>query len=210
MRVDSVRVLEILDYSTFYNQNFMEGQGWGRPIDETPPFCQPGILSMIWRAPLDIMAEGLGVRLDEVRELTERRPATRRIELPGGLGVIEEGTSAALHWRLDGIVGGEARIVLEHYNRMAPDQAPDWPTGDVYRIEIRGNPDIDAEVAIRGTDGDGNTGGCTLSAWHAVGAIPAVYAARPGILTPFDLPMVTGRGNMYESAFGYDPLDVYR
>ena len=44
-----------------------------------------------------------------------------------------------------------------------------------------------------GDDGDHNTGGLLATAMRMLNAIPAVCAAPPGLLTPFDLPLVTGR-----------------
>ena len=47
-----------------------------------------------------------------------------------------------------------------------------------------------------GEDGDHNTGGLLGTAMRILNAVPAVCAAEPGLLTPFDLPLVTGRGLM--------------
>ena len=50
-----------------------------------------------------------------------------------------------------------------------------------------------------GDDGDHNTGGLLATAMRMLNAIPAVCAAPPGLLTPFDLPLVTGRNLMATS-----------
>jgi 4-hydroxy-tetrahydrodipicolinate reductase len=42
--------------------------------------------------------------------------------------------------------------------------------------------------------GDLAVGGVLLTATRLVNAIPAVCAARPGLLSALDLPLVTGRG----------------
>jgi 4-hydroxy-tetrahydrodipicolinate reductase len=44
------------------------------------------------------------------------------------------------------------------------------------------------------TDGDHNTAGLKATAMRLVNAVPAVVAAKPGLLTALDLPLVTGRG----------------
>ena len=48
------------------------------------------------------------------------------------------------------------------------------------------------ELSMVGEDGDHNTGGLLGTAMRLLNAIPAVCAAPPGLLTPFDLPLVTG------------------
>jgi 4-hydroxy-tetrahydrodipicolinate reductase len=197
-RVDSVRIQEIQDYSSYPNAETLFGiMGFGQPLDATPTLLIPGALTVAWGAVVHMMADGLDVQIDEIREVHERKPAPRTYELP--LGTVHEGTSAALRFELQGWIGGEPRIVLEHVTRVHPEVAPEWPEspyGDGYRILIQGNPSIRAELAFRGEDGDANTGGCLSTGMRAVNAIPAVCAAPPGLLTPFDLPLIPGRHNM--------------
>jgi 4-hydroxy-tetrahydrodipicolinate reductase len=157
----------------------------------------PGTLTLAWGSVIHMMAHGLDVQLGGIREVHERCPAPRRLELP--VGTIEAGTAAALRFELQGMVGGKPRIILEHVTRMHPGVAPDWPRserGDVYRILIDGNPSISSEIAFRGENGDHNTGGCLATAMRALNAIPAVCAAPPGLLDPFALPLIPGRHTM--------------
>ena len=48
----------------------------------------------------------------------------------------------------------------------------------------------------RGEGDDANAGGCLSTGMRAINAIPAACAAKPGLLTPFDLPLIPGRHNM--------------
>jgi 4-hydroxy-tetrahydrodipicolinate reductase len=198
-RVDTVRIQEILDYSTYPNPfTLFSIMGFGQPLDAEPVLLMRGALTMAWGSVVHMMAHGLGVSLEAIREVHERRPAPRRLELR--VGTIEAGTSAALRFELQGIVGGRPRIIVEHVTRMHADVAPDWPRsehGDVYRILIDGNPSITSEIAFRGEDGDHNSGGCLSTAMRALNAIPAVCAAPPGLLSPFDLPLIAGRHTMH-------------
>jgi len=198
-RVDTIRVQEILDYSTYPNPHTLfELMGFGKPVDyDKALMIMPGSLTFAWGCSLHILAEGLGVKLDEIREVEERRAAERTYELE--IGTVPEGTSAGLRFELQGIVGGEPRIFVEHVTRIHPEVAPDWPsseTGDSYRIFIEGSPSISAELAFRGAGNDPNAGGCLSTGMRAIQAIPAVCAAEPGLLTPFDLPLLPGRNNM--------------
>jgi 4-hydroxy-tetrahydrodipicolinate reductase len=59
---------------------------------------------------------------------------------------------------------------------------------------VRGEPNYTVDLQLVGSDGDHNTGGLKATAMRLVNAVPAVVAARPGLITALDLPLVTGRG----------------
>ena len=63
-----------------------------------------------------------------------------------------------------------------------------------YRVQITGEPNYTLDLQLMGTDGDHNTAGLKATAMRLVNAIPAVVAARPGLVTALDLPPITGRG----------------
>ena len=198
-RVDSVRVMEILDYSTYdAAATLFEVMGFGGPLEATPLLLLPGVLAGAWGCALRLLAEGLGVELEEIRERSELIAHDRDLAVAGR--IVPAGTQAGMRFEVQGIVRGEPRIVVEHVTRLAPDVAPGWPTigtgGGGYRIEIKGNPDVTMELQVAGTDGDHNTGGLVLGVMRLLHAIPAVRAAPPGLLTPFDLPLLTGTGAM--------------
>jgi 4-hydroxy-tetrahydrodipicolinate reductase len=160
----------------------------------------PGVLSFAWGGTVKVLAEGLGVELEDVREVHERLPAEETIDL--GFGVVEQGTTAALRFEVQGIVGGEPRIVLEHVTRLDDALAPDWPQPvghSGYRVIVTGNPNYTCDVQMMGDDGDHNTGGLVGTAARLVNTIPAVCAAAPGLLSALDLPLVPGRGLMRTS-----------
>lgn len=198
-RVDRIRVQEILDYSTYPNPfTLFEAMGFGKPVDHDGAFMlAPGALSFAWGCSVNLIAEGLGVKLDEIREVHERVPTERTLELE--LGTLPAGSSAGLRFELQGIVAGEPRIFVEHVTRMHPEVAPHWPKsekGDSYRIFVEGSPSISAELAFRGAGDDPNAGGCLSTGMRAIQAVPAVNAAPPGLITPFDLPLIPGIRNM--------------
>jgi 4-hydroxy-tetrahydrodipicolinate reductase len=199
-RIDHVRVSEIADYSTYYQPVVMRDIfGFGQPIDDgnTPMLWQPGILSSAWGPVVRVIAAGLGVTLDEpLTEEVERRPAARdtktySLDIP-------EGTMGSVRFRVVGKVAGTPRITLEHVTRTDAESDPDWPTptsGDgCYRIEITGEPCLNVELTHHGESGDHNVSGMIVTAQRLINAIPAVVAAKPGLVSPIDLPLVTGRG----------------
>jgi len=194
-RIDSVRVMEILNYNTYMQPEVLfETMGFGQPMDHTPILLLPGILTQAWGPVVRVLAGGLGVELDEVRETYEREPAAETYET--AVGTVEKGTVAGLRFEVQGIVGGEPRIVLEHVTRMHDDVAPDWPQPlgkGCYRVMITGNPTMTMDLQIEGEDGDHNTGGLVTTAMRVLNAVPAVCAAPPGLLSVLDLPLVTGK-----------------
>jgi 2,4-diaminopentanoate dehydrogenase len=196
--VTALRVMEIVNYATYAQPTVLfDTMGFGQPLDATPLLLVPGVLSFAWGGTVKALAAGLGVELEDLREVHERRPATEKIDL--GFGVVEQGTTAALRFEVQGVVGGEPRIVLEHVTRLDDALAPEWPQPaghSGYRVVVTGNPSYTCDVQMMGDDGDHNTAGLVGTAGRIVNAIPAVCAAEPGLLSALDLPLVTGRGLM--------------
>jgi hypothetical protein len=195
-RIDEVRCLEILDYSTYDQATVLfDIMGFGRPLDEVPMLLQPGVLAMGWGSVVRQIAAGLGVRLDGVEEWHTRLPAPETFRIDSG--PIEKGTAAALRFEVRGMLGGRPAIVLEHVTRLRDDLAPGWPRpagAGCYRVEVRGEPNYTLDLRLLGSDGDHNTAGLKATAMRLVNAVPAVVGAPPGLLTALDLPLVTGRG----------------
>jgi 2,4-diaminopentanoate dehydrogenase len=195
-RVDAVRVMEIVNYATYDQPTVLfETMGFGKPLDHTPLLLIPGVLSIAWGPIVQALAAALGAPVDEIREVHEKRPAPEAFAIPSG--TVPAGTMAALRFEVQGIVRGRPAIVVEHVTRLRDDLAPEWPqpTGSgCYRIRIDGSPAMVCDLALTGADGDHNTGNLLATAMRILNAIPAVCAARPGLLTPMDLPLYTARG----------------
>ena len=195
----SVRVQEILDYST-YIPNEVEKLmgdvlGFGRPLDQTPILFHPGRLTYVWGGPVTLMAKGLGVRLDKVVERVWRHPAAQTYDVPR-FGTVRQGTADAFRFEVVGVVDGREAIVVEHVTRLRPDTAPHWPAGSAgpgYYIQVDGDPKMNCHISCVGPDGDHHSGGILLTGTRIVNAIPAVCAARPGMLSALDLPLITGK-----------------
>lgn len=195
--VEHLRVMEIVNYRQYEQPVVLfETMGFGKPLDSTPLLLIPGILSFAWGGVVKQLAAGLGVEIEELREVHERRPAPEKIDL--GFGVIEEGTTAALRFEVQGIVGGEPRIILEHVTRLDDALCPDWPqpVGEGgYRVVVTGTPSYQCDVQMTAQPGLGDPG-VIGTAGRIVNAIPYVCDAPPGLLSALDLPPVTGRGLM--------------
>jgi hypothetical protein len=173
----------------------MDGLGFGRPLDFEPWIAEPGAIATSWRAPILLIAAGLGVEVDEVRGQLDRLPTHRAIDV--AFGTIDPGTCGAVCTRAVGIVDGRAAIVVEHIIRMARDVAPDWPTSDhdaTYRVDIEGDPDIQCVMTTGVAEGHGaGHSAMTATAMRVVNAVPYVVAAPPGLLSSLDLPLTLPR-----------------
>ncbi|MGZ8763608.1 MAG: NAD(P)H-dependent amine dehydrogenase family protein [Acidimicrobiia bacterium] len=194
-RVDKVTASEILDYATYTGD--YEPMGYGKPAEFRALLEIPEILIMAWGGTVPMMADAMEVELDEITTTYDKWVTPERIEFANG--VLEPDTVAAVHFTINGMVDGDARIVLEHVNRITNDVAPEWPRGriaenDVYRVDLEGSPTIGQETILRDQAGDPVAGGCLATGMRALNAVPAVRAAPPGMLTALDLPLIAGRG----------------
>lgn len=192
-RIDRIRMREIINYATYTQpETVFEVMGFGKALDADPLLLNPGMLRLAWGGTLELVADGLGVELEEIREVHERVAADFPIETTGG--TIAPGTTAGLRFEVQGIVGGEPTIIVEHVTRMHDDVAPQWPQGHGYSVTIEGFPKLQLDLTMEDDRGDVAVGGVILTATRIVNCIPAVCEAAPGPLTPLDLPHVTGRG----------------
>jgi len=194
--ITELRVMEVVNYATYAQPTVLfDTMGFGQALDAKPLLLIPGVLSFAWGGTVKALAAGLGVEIEELREVHERKPAPDKIDL--GFGVVEEGTTAALRFEVQGIVDGEPKIILEHVTRLDDALAPEWPQPvghSGYRVIVTGNPSYTCDVQMMGDDGDHNTAGLVGTAGRLVNAIPAVCEARPGLLSVLDLPLVSGTG----------------
>jgi 4-hydroxy-tetrahydrodipicolinate reductase len=190
--VTSVRMMEIVNYATWDNPFTMfEIMGFGKTEPSQSLLLSPGSTALAWGPVVALVAEALGVELDEITEWHEVIRADRGFDIASGR--IEAGTISGMRFEIRGMIGGEARIVVEHVTRLRDEDAPDWPHGSGYRILIDGDPCVKAEVEVSSHVGDHNYAGCLGTAMHVINAIPHVVEADPGVLTYLDLPVYSAR-----------------
>jgi hypothetical protein len=195
--VDSIRITEMMDYSTYEDPGFTGVFfGFGRPLDYDAPLLSPGSISGGWGGMVHMVGDALGWHIEELHEEHERWPAPETFET--AMGRIEKGTCAGVRFELQGRVEGRPVVVAAHVNRLRADVGPEWPSlaGDRsgYRIEVTGSPSYTCEIEPRGESGDHNEAGILGTAMRVVNAIPAVCDAPLGLVSPLDLPLFTARG----------------
>lgn len=190
--IESIRVQELMDYSSYPSTDMIIGvMGFGQSPDAKVPGADLDRKGRAFRAPLMLVAEGLGATVDDI--VVDREVAVAKESYDVAAGHIEAGTVSAQRFSVSAIVGGRQAITVEHITRLGADQAPDWPAGRGWRVAIEGSPSmvLESEVGVHGEDR--NDQACLATAMHAVHAIGPVCAAAPGIRTFLDLPMITGR-----------------
>jgi hypothetical protein len=190
--VDSLAVQELLNYSS-YDSAFIlfDIMGFGRPADADVPGADPALLGGAFRAPLMLLADGLGATIDDF--LFDRQVALTDEAFDVKAGRVEAGTVSAQRFSITAVVDGRPALTIEHITRLGEGQAPDWPTGRGWKVTVEGLPSmvLEAKIAVHGEDE--NDQGCLGTAMHAVHAVVPVCAASPGIKTFLDLPTIIGR-----------------
>lgn len=189
-RVDRVRMQEIMSYAHYDDADTQfRWFGFGAPMDSPlPPYMAPGRLTRYWGPTVELVAAGLGLELDEIRETTARLATPVALEVDAGR--VEAGSVGALRFGVHGFQAGRERVVLEHITRLHPSVAPEWPQptvpDGVYRIVIEGWPSY--ELNLYGTDEHGRNFHAleAATAFRLVNRISDVCEAAPGILSPFD------------------------
>jgi hypothetical protein len=198
--VDVIRCQEIFDYSTYDQPDSVRYLiGMGQPMDYEPPMLMATVPTMVWGGQIRLMARGLGVALDELRETVDRRPLETTVSTKT-MGEFEAGTQGAVRFEVQGIVEGEPRIVIEHVTRIHPTCAPDWPAppnpSGAHRVIIEGRPRI--EVTVEATDEDENrsAGGNATAVGRLVSAIDWLVDNEPGLYDALDVPLRPAVGKL--------------
>ena len=173
----------------------MDGMGFGRPLDFTPMLANPRVIGFQWGPGLRLIADGLGFKIDEIREKFDRVPTDRDLDV--AFGTAKAGTCGAIRTQAIAVVDGREVITIEHVNKLARDLAPEW--GDmgenpVYCVRIEGEPDIACDMtaslvdpAASGSHMTSGSGAMVATAMRAVnrdslcggGEAGSIECARP-------------------------------
>jgi hypothetical protein len=190
-RIDQVYVREISNFEFYASPEIMFGMmGFGKTDAE---FARTAVRHHAWltglfRENIQLLADGLGVELDEITDTTELAYAAS--DLHPAAGLVKEGTIAGQHWEWAGIKDGCKIIVHETVWRMHRTVAPDWPQGD-HSVIIEGEPRMQINFDALWVDD-----GLLATGMHALNAVPYVVAAAAGIRTLLDLPWMMGQGTV--------------
>jgi hypothetical protein len=190
-RIDQVYVREITNFEFYPSPDIMFGMmGFGKTDAEFAVTVEryQTWLTGLFRENIQLVADGLGVELDEITDTTELAYAPT--DLNPAAGPMKEGTIAGQHWEWAGMKDGRKLIVHETVWRMHRSVAPDWPDGD-HSVTIEGKPRMQIKFDAMWVDD-----GLLATGMHALNAVQAVVEADSGIQTLLDLPWMMGRGTV--------------
>ena len=199
-RVDRISIVESFD-TTIYNSPATEiPMGFGYPIDHPDLHAITEHGSRIFREAVRLVADALGVELDDIRCEADYAQTTEDLELPGDW-TIAAGSVAGIDVRWKGILDGREVVEIRGVWTKGQSLAPAWSTTFGYTITVEGRPTITSTLSfepppdfVGETLDDYIMLGLTITAMPAITAIPAVVAAPPGIATYNDLPLLLPRG----------------
>ena len=127
--------------------------------------------------------------------------ATAPIESP--IGTIEPGKVAGQRFHWEAVVNEDVVVRIGVHWLMGEDNLdPPWTfgrQGERFEVEVKGNPDT--FVVVKGwqpetvEEGLISNPGIVATAAHCVNSVPYVVAAKPGIITSLELPLVAGRAH---------------
>jgi hypothetical protein len=147
-----------------------------------------------------MVADALGIELDEVRCTAEYAETTEDLDL--GSWTIPAGCVAGVYASWQGILGDKSVVEINVRWRKGQTLVPDWKIEqDGWVIEVAGRPTVTMKVGfLPPPDFEATTLeefmvlGHIMTATPPLNAIPAVVAAAPGIVTYNDLPLILPRG----------------
>jgi hypothetical protein len=186
--IERISIHEAVDCTPYASPETWRALGFGAPPD-TPGLADIMRQRMLAFADaMEMMAQALHVELDEVRFVPEMGVATRDLDL--GYMQIAEGTVCGIKAIWQGMTAGGPLLEMSLLWRVGDAMEPDWPIDHGYVMEIRGVPNVRVRYEPE-LGGDPEEYVAAPTANPAVNAIPAVVAARPGMVTAADLPLVT-------------------
>jgi hypothetical protein len=198
-RVDKVTVSEAAHTMGYDSPETEKPAGFGRAMDA------PGLQAMtaegtkVFSEAVEMVADALGVELDEVVCQAEYAAALDDLDL--GSWQIGKGCVAGIAASWQGRAGGRTVVELNVRWKKAPVLEPNWVIQDGWVVEVAGRPTVRTTVQFLPPPdfqahslADFMVLGHIMTAMPAVNAIPAVVAAPPGIVTYTDLSLPLPRG----------------
>lgn len=199
-RIDKITVYEIVDMSLVNESwDMVKILGFDMSADEArknPPGLLQ-VLSTIFFESIALVAQGLGLQIDSYEKTHEFALAKHDIEvildMGNKTGIVRKDHVAGQNFNYMGKVGGKTVIDFKTYWKMSKDLEPNWPFDEpwAYHVIIEGDPNLKLTFTCGAPDGrDSARMGLVCTAMNCMNTAPLVVAARPGIVTQLDLPMI--------------------
>jgi hypothetical protein len=194
--IREIRITENFNYEYYDQPEAVRNLvGMGMSMEETPPMLLPFALESVWGGVLRALGEALGVEVTEIRTQIERHALEH--EVTNSMGTFEAGTQGGFRFEVQGIVAGQAKLIVEHITRITDETAPQWPRPEKqghHQIRIQGDPDLMLTIECEDREGNHAGGGNATAAGRIVNAIPTLCESAPGLVSGIELPLVAGHG----------------
>lgn len=185
--VERISIFEAADCTPYESAETWRTLGFGSPPD-TPGLADTAkARQLVFLDAVEMMAKALAVPLDEIRYTPQFGVATKDLDL--GYMRIDKGTVCGLKGVWQGMVNGRPLIELGLTWRLGNAMSPDWPIEEGYVMEIVGVPKVRVRYELEYPADPNDYVASTAN--PPVNAIPAVVAARPGVVTVDELPLIT-------------------
>ncbi len=194
-RVHSVKLVETLDCTTYPVQDVWKVLGFGKPLRAPVTQIDPETqrYGLGYFETLDMIAAMLGTELDSKDAFIEPAVLTRDLDL--GWTGYAAGTVGGQRRTYRGFRNGRPVVELAICWTMSDDALdPQWTDPKGFSVVIEGEPRVDATIRFGEPGEDVMTVLMASTAVAAVNAIPFVCEARPGVITPIDLPITGSHG----------------
>jgi hypothetical protein len=198
-RIDKITINEAAHTMGYDSPETERPAGFGRPIDDPHLQQMTADGTAVFSEAVAMVADALGVELDDVVCQAEYAKATEDLDL--GSWRIAAGCVAGVAASWQGRVGDRTVVELNVRWKKAVTLEPDWKIEDGHVIEVQGRPTVRTTMQFlpppdfQGTSlADFMVLGHIMTAMPAVNAIAAVAAAPPGIVTYPDLRLPLPRG----------------
>jgi len=172
-RVEHAKALRIVDASK-RRLPLQKKIGAGLSVEEFRTKVQEGVIKHVGLPEsVAMVADSLGLRVDEITETIEPKVATDRVQTE--FLTVEPGQAAGVHQIARGLSEGKELVYMELQMYVGAKDPRDT-------IELTGHPNISLVIP-------GGSHGDIATASVAVNSIPAILGAPSGLSTARDLPI---------------------
>jgi 4-hydroxy-tetrahydrodipicolinate reductase len=185
-RLDSLLIEEFADLAGRPSPDLLFNiMGFGRPLHEVDSSPRNEHLRQSFGPSLELIADAMGIPLDEVVADGELAATTSEVTIAAG--TVAKGTVGAQRTTISGLRHGEPVLRFRATWFCTQETEPRWdvlPTG--WRVTVEGDSPMVTDIRL--TAGLDDMAGYTAN--RCVNAVPHVVAAPPGIVTTIDLPQI--------------------
>jgi hypothetical protein len=172
-RIEHAKALRIVDASK-RRLPLQKKIGAGMSVEEFRSKVQEGVIKHVGLPEsVAMVADSLGLPVDEITETIEPKVATERVQTE--FLAVESGQAAGVHQIARGLYAGKELIYMELQMYVGAKDPADT-------IELTGHPNISLVIP-------GGSHGDIATASVAVNSIPAILEAPSGLRTSRDLPI---------------------